>query len=312
MSSIVSAIVPLLLLIAFGFLLGRGQFLSQYQFEGLSKLTFVAFIPALLFLSIYQSEQLNDVSFSLLAAFYLPLITLFGLSFILFKCFFNHTFPKTELLCLASTFSNNVLIGVPILLTLKGERVLLPAFSIIAFHSLLLFSLTSFTAGFTQSQRVVWYRQIASSIWLTTRSPIVLSLLIGIGFRLLEWELPDLTVKALNYLKQAALPCALILLGATLGQYKVKGSFLLTAIVSTNKLVILPLLVWFSSTAIFQLPDALTLIAVTLSASPVGINVFMFAAQDTESSPYLASSILISTVLSMVSIPIWLISLGLA
>jgi hypothetical protein len=312
MTSIVAAVAPLLILIALGFALGRSQFLSRHQFEGLSKLTFTLFIPALLFLSIYQSEQLEQVSLSLLGAFYLPLVILFVGSYGLFNTLVGQQFSKVELLCLASTFSNNVLIGVPILLALVGESILLPAFTIIAFHSLLLFSLTSFAASFGESQRVSWYRQIATSIWLTTRSPIVLSLLAGLIARLLELELGSLTIACLTSLKQAALPCALLLLGATLGQYKVRGNYWLIALVTTNKLLILPLLIWLSSVYLFQLPNTLTVIAVTLSASPVGINVFMFAAQDPDCSPHLASMILISALISLISIPLWLLFLGLA
>ncbi len=312
MTTIISAIFPLLFLIALGYLSGRFELLSKQQFGGLSKLTFTAFIPSLLFLSIYQSEQLETFSPELLAAFYLPVIVLFILSFIIFRHFFRQSFPKTELLCLASTFSNNVLIGVPVLLALIGESILLPAFIIIAFHSLLLFTLTSFAAGFTQTQPTSWYRSIATSLWLTSRSPIVLSLLLGLGCRLLQLDLPELLVTSINYLKQAALPCALIVLGATLGQYRVRGNHWLTFLVSTHKLVVLPLLIWLCSVFLFELTAQQTAIAVTLSASPVGINVFMFAVQDPESSPYLASTILVSTLLSIITIPLWLLWLGLA
>ncbi len=312
MTTIITAIFPLLILIALGFLLGRFEFLSKQQFSGLSKLTFVAFIPSLLFLSIYQSEQLESLSLALLAAFYLPVTGLFIVSFFVFRNFFQHTFAKTELLCLASTFSNNVLIGVPVLLALIGESILLPAFIIIAFHSLLLFTLTSFAAGFTQTQPTIWYRSIATSIWLTSRSPIVISLLLGLTCRLIELEIPELLLTPVEYLKQAALPCALIVLGATLGQYKVRGNHWLTFWVSTNKLVVLPGMIWLCSVYIFELSPLMTAIAVTLSASPVGINVFMFAAHDPESSPYLASTILVSTLLSIISIPLWLLWLGLA
>jgi len=314
MNTIILAIGPILILIALGFALGKINFVTDDQFKGLSKLTFVVFIPCLLFLSIYQSDSLTGLSFDLLAAFYLPVITLFFISYLFFRRFFKAQYPKTELLCLATTFSNNVLIGIPILLSLIGEQILLPAFFIVSFHSLLLFTLTTLCAAPDSTQNNSnrrWYRSVATSLWITSRSPIVISLIAGLSLKLLSLELPELLIKPMSYLKYAALPCALMVLGATLARYKVSGQFTLTLLVSSFKLLLLPAMIWFSCHYWFELSATQTAIAVVMSASPVGINVFMFASQDPEASPYLASAILITTSLSMLTIPLWLLILGM-
>ncbi|NVJ58741.1 MAG: AEC family transporter [Gammaproteobacteria bacterium] len=311
MYAILIAIVPLLSLIALGFALGRFNFINAAQLAGLSKLTFTAFIPCLLFLSIYQSEDLSSVSFDLLFAFYFPVITLFVLSFIVYRQFFSRSFEKSELLSLATTFSNNVLIGIPILLGLIGEKILLPAFVIVSIHSLILFSLTSFFAGFRAASEQSWYRTVAMSLWITTRSPIVLSLMLGLLFKWLDVPVHELIIIPLTFLKEAALPCALLVLGLTLSQYKTESNLKLTTSVLFAKLILLPFCIYLSASALFSLPDWLVAVTVVLSASPVGLNVFMFASQDSQASPYLASAILTSTLLSILTVPLWLIWLGL-
>lgn len=312
MQAIVIAITPLLILIALGFALGRFKIINSVQLAGLSKLTFTVFIPCLLFLSIYQSEDLASVSINLLLAFYIPVVSLFILSFMAYRKFFAHSFEKSELLSLATTFSNNVLIGIPILLSLIGDKVLLPGFVIVSIHSLILFSLTSLFGGFRASSEQRWYRTVAASLWITTRSPIVLSLLLGLCFKWLDIPLHAVLMDTIDFLKGAALPCALLVLGLTLSQYKTERNMKLTLVVMIAKLFVLPLSIYWTATEVFALADWLVAVTVVLSASPVGLNVFMFAAQDPKASPYLASAILSSTIASIVTIPFWLLWLGLA
>ncbi|MEE4245988.1 MAG: AEC family transporter [Kangiellaceae bacterium] len=312
MTTLIYAIVPLLLLIALGYLLSYVKIINRSQLDGLSKLTFIIFIPSLLFISTYQGKSTQGLSVELLAAFYLPLVLLFFISYAIFRFIAKRQFPKTELLCLASTFSNNVLIGIPILLVLVGEEILLPGFFIVSFHSLLLFSLTTLSSGFSNKTQVSWYRSLASSIWITTRSPIVISLLCGLSLKYFNVELPYLIEQPIVIAKQAALPCALVVLGATLGNYRVTGNLDITLFVSILKLLVLPAMIWFSGVWLFNLPTIYVQIAVIMSASPVGLNVFMFAVQDKQASPYLASTILVSTIMSVLTLPIWLYITGLA
>ncbi|NVK86696.1 MAG: AEC family transporter [Gammaproteobacteria bacterium] len=310
MQTILIAIFPLLLIIAMGYIARRSQWINDAFLDGLSSVTFTVFIPCLLFLSIYSSEDLTTVSLSLLLSFYLPVISIFIVSFIVYRLCFIKQFQRTELLSLAATFSNNVLIGIPILLSIIGESVLLPGFVIVSIHSLILFTLTSLFGSQSQGQSS-WYRSIGTSLWLTTRSPIVISLILGLVAKLLLIELHPVFTNTLTFLKGAALPCALIVLGATLARYRVSNRLSLTVAVAGVKLLVLPLCIYLTATQVFELSLELTAVAVVMAASPVGINVFMFAARDQQASPYLASAILSSTLLSIITIPLWIWFLGL-
>jgi len=310
MSTILLAIVPILCIIALGYCFRRFNVFNDGFLDGLSRLTFTIFIPCLLFTSIYNSDDLSAISSNLLLSFYIPVIGWYVLSYVYFRVVFKASFRKTELLSLAATFSNNVLIGIPVLLTLIGDSVLLPGFVIVSIHSLILFTLTSLFAENQEADKK-WYRSLATSIWITTRSPIVISLLLGLSAKLLELPLHSIVQHTLDYLKGAALPCALIVLGATLARYKSTHQLPLSISVNTIKLLLLPLAVYCCGQYWFDLSPTLIAVTVIMSASPVGINVFMFAAQDPKASPYLASAILSSTVVAIATIPAWIYFLGL-
>ncbi|WP_144394001.1 AEC family transporter [Pleionea sediminis] len=312
MLSIINAITPLLILIATGFFLGKFNIISKQGLSGLSRVTFTIFIPSLLFLSIYQSADLSELSLKLLAAFYFPVTLLFFLSDRIFDYFWKDRALKSELFSLASTFSNNILIGIPVLVTFYGDSVLLPGFFIVSIHSLLLFTYTSLCTSFRTPENSSLYRSITASIWLTSRSPIVLSLILGLMLKNVSIILPQFIITPIELLKAAALPSALIVLGCTLSKYKMTEALTPIFTVSLLKLIILPLLIGLSAHYLFNLENKYLIILVIMSASPVGINVFMYAASDSDNSPILASTILVSTLLSLITIPLWLLLLGVA
>ena len=80
--------------------------------------------------------------------------------------------------------------------------------------------------------------------------------------------------------------------------------------ISLIKLVMLPALVYFLSYKVFSLNPALSSVAVILAAMPVGINVYAFAQNRKDIAPTVASSILLSTLLSIITIPLWLYMLA--
>ena len=68
----------------------------------------------------------------------------------------------------------------------------------------------------------------------------------------------------------------------------------------------LPALVYFLSYKVFNLNPALPSVAVILAAMPVGIMSYSFAENRKDIAPTVASSILLSTLLSIITIPLWL------
>jgi len=114
----------------------------------------------------------------------------------------------------------------------------------------------------------------------------------------------------LSSLSRAALPVALIVLGSALASYKLSDGIYTSLIISLIKLVMLPALVYFLSCKVFSLSPILSSVAVILAAMPVGINAYAFAQNRQDISPTVASSILLSTLLSIITIPLWLYMLA--
>jgi predicted permease len=202
---------------------------------------------------------------------------------------------------LGAAYSNTVLVGLPIVSTGLGERALLPMFMLISVHAATMFSLvTIFSergngAGRTRFQ-IVWH-----SMKNLSRNSIVLGLMLGLLVNLLNIPRPVLLDDFINLLGQAALPCAIFVLGASLNAYKITGHLKEAWAIIGFKMVLQPALVAVLAFGVFDLEPLWGAVAVMTAALPVGINAFIFAEQYKSGVAFISSAILISTVLAVIT-----------
>lgn len=292
---VITLLIPLLLLSGLGWGLAKFSIIRSPQFDAVGDLTIKILIPSLLLMGMYNNGLPKDVSISLLLAYYLPFILLF----LLLVFLFNRDARKAQL-SFAAVYANTVFIGIPVIVQVLGEASLRFAFPIIAFHSLVGFALYYLTDSFNDG-----LSNILSAIKKTFRSPIVLSLLLGLLLNTLGVTLPSGLTKPLTMLGQAALPCALLVLGASLSQYKIVYTPE-ALIILLAKLIVLPALVLASALYIFQLPNEVTTVLLILATGPVGINAYILAFADKKAVDSVSSVILLSSVLYVLSFSVWL------
>jgi hypothetical protein len=106
----------------------------------------------------------------------------------------------------------------------------------------------------------------------------------------------------IDLLAAAATPAALFSLGATLAGFRLAGDLGESLVVVAIKLLVLPLVVWLFATRVFHLGDLDTAVATTCAALPTGSNAFILAQRYDLYVARAASSVLISTALSIVTL----------
>jgi len=299
-------LAPLILLSATGWVLANFKLINKIWIDGTGDLTSKVLIPALLLVGMYKNGLPTDASWKLLLSYYLPYISLFTI--------FAIVFWKNNLkaqLSFSAAYSNTVLIGIPVVIQVMGESGLVYALPIIAFHSLIGFSLYYIADAFssnTTSNNQATLQNILAALKKTFRNPIVLSLIIGLSLNRLGITIPTVLLDSLSMIGEAAIPCALLVLGASLAQFKLqtqrKAVFIIIA-----KLLILPLLVLLSTNYLFQLPSDMTTALFILATGPTGINAYILAFDDRKGLEIISSVILVSSLLYILTLPIWLIIL---
>ena len=293
LASLLALLLPLFLLTAAGCVLARTRWLVSSWQPGLTELTAKVFIPVFLFSGAWRNGIPGAVSWQFLAAFFIPLLLLF-----LAAAYGLRRSDASAPRALAASYSNTVFVGIPVLTQAFGPDSLQYAFPVIAFHGLAAFTLYYLAAPQAGGAR------ITASLASAAKNPIVVSLMLGLAANGAGLKPTAPLAALLAWLSSAALPCALLALGASLAAFRVR-SWPQTAATVLAKLVLLPACVLGMALAL-GLPAAATCVLVVIAACPVGVNAAALVQADGKDPALVSSAILLSSILCVVTVPLWI------
>ncbi|MGB0893583.1 MAG: AEC family transporter [Parashewanella sp.] len=298
---IFSVIFPLLFVVALGYLCSYRQFITQEQISGVSRFIFYISIPALLFSHMAEADLSQVVDIHVLLNFYVPVAIVY-FSSVLLLLRFKNSLKDSAVLALGSNYSNTVLVGLPIIISAMGKQWLSQIFIVIAFHSLFLFSATIFLASIEGKQKF----DVNAFLKTVLLNPVVLSISLGLLINLAGFSLPKDLNAGLTLLGEPGIGGALFILGASLCHLKVGENWKLALVLSTIKLILLPLLVLAFTEYVWLIPKEQQTLLVLLAASPAGVNAYLVACQLETMKDAVASTVVLSTILSLLSFTFWL------
>jgi len=222
---------------------------------------------------------------------------------------------------LGHTFSNNVMVGVPLVGLVFGQAGLVTLFTLISVHALILLTVATVVLelalarnqpGGTDDQDHVppaLWRMVLQALWSGLVHPVPLPIIAGLLYAQTGWPIPPLIDKPLQLLGQALGPLALLLVGVTLAFSTVGPHFRAALRIALVKNAALPLAVGTLGWALglSGLPLA---VMVTAAALPVGANVFLFAQRYEVGQDEMTAGVTVSTALGMATVPVvlWVVT----
>lgn len=323
---IVSIIFPLLFMVSLGYGLTRAKVFNREQIGGISKFAFYISIPAFLFLNMLKADLSRSLDISAMMTFYIPVIVVFTLGVLLNDTLVGywgrakkrgekgpdeHIVPENApayraVYGLGCSYSNTVLVGLPIIIAALGEQMMGMVFVIITFHSALLFALTFILASLGTSKATNRHFDWQSFLRSIVLNPVVLSITLGIIANGINLKLGDELSAGLRLLSEPALASALFVLGANLSFYRIREGWQLAAVASGVKLILLPAFVYLLGHFLFSIEPQPLAVIVLLSASPLGVNSYLVATQLKAHQATLGSTVVLSTLLCVPSFGFWL------
>lgn len=308
MTLVVDIILPVFGLVILGFIAGKAGWITTAAIEGLSTFVFTFAIPVMLFRSIALADLPADMPWTFLLGYYGATVMLFAVTLAL-----GHILKldrgASSIFAMSASYSNVVLLGIPLIVASFGEAANVPLFIIVSTHAAVMFLITTFFAengaGSGTETNTAGGQRFLSLAWQTVlvlaRNMIVIGLALGLAVNLSNLTLPRTIDNMASYLGSAALPCAVFSMGASISQYRIQGDVLKISLAIGLKNVLHPLLVWLVCTRLLDLPGTWTAVAVILAACPTGINAYLFANRYQAIVPSTATVVVLST---LVSIPI--------
>ncbi|MBE2275471.1 MAG: AEC family transporter [Rhodobacteraceae bacterium] len=308
MSALLDVILPVFLVIGFGYAAARARLFPDGAVDGLMRFAQTFAVPCLLFRGVARLDLSAAYDPALMISFYTGAYVSFGLCLAGALWLFRRPLTDAIAIGFVGLFSNSLLLGLPITERAYGPDALAGNYAIISVHSPLLYATGIALMEWAKSRGIglsggQLARQIAKAI---LSQPLVIGIAAGFAVNLSGLDLPVAVWSAIDLMARAAIPAALFGLGGVLVRYRPEGDRATIAMICAGSLVVHPGITYALGQWVFALPTPGLRSAVVTAAMAPGINAYMFAHYYGVAKRVSASAVLIATALSMGSVWVWL------
>ena len=294
--------LPLFILILLGFLavkLGRWQ---KTVTDSLTKFTFYIAFPIMLFQIMSHFSEQSEIDIKLLLVFFGGSFIVFAFGCLIASKIFKLNGSQSTLFAMGGIYTNTVFVGIPIIKMLLGDQAIPIVAIIVIFNALILWTLATVSIEFVQMGKLSG-RSFIKALKNVSKNPIIIGIFTGIAVNYIGLPIPNFINQSTKMVSDMTAPLSLIVLGMGLAEYKIRDQFLITGSICILKLAILPIVTYIVG-KMLGLPTLELQVVVLLSSVSIAINCYMMARQFEVLQGPIASSLLISTVLSSVTTPL--------
>ena len=301
---VLGLVLPFFGLIAIGYAAAR---IVRTPADGLVWMnTFIIYIalPALFFnlLSRTPVEQLTQWRF--IFATTLTTFIIFAVAFMIAVLRNGGKVPESTVMGLGAAYGNIGYMGPGLALLAFGEAAIVPVALVFCFDNTLHFILAplfmalsgndvdgpkGFRLAFDVSRKIITH-------------PFIMATIVGILAAVFELRPPQAVQTLIDYLANAAAPCALFAMGVTLGLRPLRRVPSEAVYLTSLKLVGAPMLAYIIVSHAGDFPDVWIYAAVLLAGLPTATNVFVIAQQYDVWVERASAIVLITTVCSVVTV----------
>ena len=305
MQALIDVILPVFLVVGFGYIVVWRKVFSTAAVDGLMSYTQNFAIPCLLFMALIKIDLGQAYSFRLMGSYYIGAASGFALGFLGARYVFKRSAEDSVAIGFVSLFSNSVMMGLAITERAYGVDALVANFAIVSLHAPFCYfvGITSMEIAKSDGDSI---SQVALNVGKSMmKNALFIAILLGLLVNIADVALPQAFLDGTNMVATTALPAALFGMGGVLYQYRPEGDFGAIAWVVGISLLVHPAIVW-SIGQLWGLSVSELRSAVLTSAMAPGINCYIFANMYNRAKRVAASGVLIATALSVLTIWCWL------
>ena len=299
---LIQQVLIMFILAAVGYVCFRTKKITMEGCKTISNILIYLSLPCVImnsFLVEYSSEKLEGLVYSAVAAFAVSVV-----SIVISRVFFG----KDAILNFASSFSNPGFFGIPLIVATLSDGTVFYIAAFIAFVNLLQWSygvalLT--TDASTVNEKGSWKKFLPSPKRLLT-APFMIAVIIGLFFFLTRIPMPGLILKSIQYIANLNTPLAMFTIGIYFAQTNPAEMFKKTKLyfLSIVRLLVIPVVCMLVLSLLPERFEEMKLALLIVSACPTGSNVAVYAQLYDSDYSYAVETVIISTLLSIVTIPV--------
>lgn len=298
---LIMIILPVFIIFFIGYM---GQKLIGFDIKSISTAALYLMSPFLAFRTFYSNELTLDylyiVLFSLLlTAVLLAIVWMTARSM-------NATRPQLSAMILGGVFMNSGNYGAPVVLFAFGAVGFDYAVVMMVFQSLLMNTIGIFFASIGGEEKAT----LRQSLRRVIRMPLIYAALLGVGLQLFAVTVPKTLMEGISLVADASIPTVMLVLGMQLAAIaRKKVAYRYVSAVTVIRMVLSPLI---AASILYFMPinDLLKAVMIVQSAMPAAANTTMFALQFGTEPDLVSFTTFITTLISIVTIPLVLYTLG--
>jgi malate permease and related proteins len=303
-NAFIDVLLPIVVVVGIGYALKR---FLPIDTRSLNRLSMYALSPALIFINIIKIDiPGNDVLRISLVSVAACLGS--GLIALMIARFLRQDAKSTSALLLVTMFMNSGNYGLPTANFAFGPAGLERALLFFIAQAIMAQTLTIAIAQAGQSDWKTGLRQVF-------KMPPIYAVLAALALRWMGFEVgaPNIAGAMLNgvdLLAQATLPFLLMLLGMQLAQNTAVEDVKLTSIGVAIRLLVSPLIA-LGAALLLDLDPLATKVVVLQASMPTAVNMVLYSLEFDARPQFVAGSVVVSTVLSLVTLTILLTVMGI-
>jgi malonate transporter len=302
-TTILNSLAPVFFVLILGYAAGLMGMVDNKNVASINIMLMNFALPCALFLAIARtSTKILEQQYRLVAALALAMILIYGITWVLQRRLFQLQPGEAAVQSLTVSFSNNVAVGLPLLLSMYGPVGTIAVAAGIGVGALVIspITLVILESGTDKARTMPVRTRLLYAVWLSCKRPIVWAPVAGMAFSLLSIHLPDIAVPMLNLIGQCTAGVALFLTGLILSAqpFRLEGNAI-TGVILKN---IVQVALMYGFVRLLAVPAPAARQGVLLAAVPAGFFGTVFGARYGVASIEASSTLIASTLFSIVTL----------
>ena len=291
-------VLPAFLIFGAGFI---GQKLLKLDIKSISTMSLYLMLPFLTFDTFYSNELNVEYFYMFLFTCLLALIMM--TLTVLFGFFIKADKTQMSAMLLGTIFPNSGNYGAPVAMFAFGAIGFQYAVIFMVIHAFLMNTIGIFIASYGSEKTT----SIKDSLMRVIKMPVLYGFLFGVLFQLLHIELPSTIQDGISLVGSASIPTVMLILGMQLAEIKPqKFELKYVNTVTIFRMIISPLLA-VVLVNFMPVNDMIKNVYILLAAMPIAANTTLLAVQFNVKPDLTSFTTLVTTLLSLVTIPLTLL-----
>jgi malonate transporter len=312
MIDVINLALPFFGLIFIGFACGKLKQIPDTALAWMNFFIVYVALPALFYRILAQTplEQLAQVDF--VFATTLSTFWAFAVSFAIGMTIRGGHIAESTIAGLAGGYGNIGYMGPGLALATLGPQAAVPVALIFCFDTLLLFTLVPFLMALARPNQASIGATALEAFKRIGSNPLVIATAAGIFSAAIHFQPPVALERLMQFLQNAAAPCALFTLGVTVALRPLKKMPWEVPFLTAVKLVLHPVLMFLLLSLFGPFDRSWVNTAVLMAALPPALNVFVFARQYDTWVEQASGAVLVGTMASVLTLTsvMWLVKTG--